>query len=456
MSVVRSAVRALGVIAAALLLAACADKTIVQAPPASQGGHAEAAPKSAPVPLPPPPPPGTGLAEPGSGVPTHPAEPAEQPPPTQIVAGSVRVAILLPLSGRDAALGRAMLDAAEMAVFDFGDENFTLLPYDTEAAGAGAVAQKAIDAGAELILGPLYARQVHEVADVARGRGVNLITFSNDSGVAGPGIFVFGLPPGETIEAVVRYAHDKGAATYAALLPDDAYGQRLSAALQRTVEADGDTMVRNDTYPAGTSDFTTIVRRTAEFDQRQAHEKVEENAGRTNDQRRRAAKLETDKDVDYQALVVGESGQRLKNMAALLPYYDIDVPRIHLLGPNTWEDATLGTEPGLVGAWFAAPDPAQRQAYEQHYRGTYGHAAPRLTTLSYDATGLAAVLARLNGHADFSGDALRNPVGFAGVDGIFRFNEAGVVERGLAIMEIQPRSVVTIQPAPTSFDVPSE
>ncbi len=450
----RASVRTLGIVAAALLLAACQSKTIEQAPPGSQGGHATAAPKPGEPPLPPPPPPGTGRAEPATPVAPSPAGTADQAPATQIIAGSVRVALLLPLTGRDANLGRAMLDAAEMAVFDFGDENFTLLPYDTEAGGAGPAAQKAVDAGAQLILGPLYARQVREVADVARIRGVNVVTFSNDSGVAGPGIFVFGLPPGEAIEAVVRFAHGKGTEKYASLLPDDTYGQRLSAALQRTVEADGDTVVRSDTYPAGTSDFTTIVRRTAEFEQRQAHEKVEENAGRTNDQRRRAAKLETDKDVDYQALVVGESGQRLKNMAALLPYYDIDVPRIHLLGPNTWEDPSLGTEPGLVGAWFAGPDPAQRQAYEQHYRSSFGRAAPRLTTLTYDATGLAAVLARLGGHADFSGDALRNPVGFAGVDGIFRFKDTGVVERGLAIMEIQQRSVATIQSAPTSFDVP--
>lgn len=143
-------------------------------------------------------------------------------------------------------------------------------------------------------------------------------------------------------------------------------------------------------------------------------------------------------------------------MAALIPYFDIDTPKIRLLGPNSWEDATLGREPALVGAWFGAPDPSARQPFEERFKAAYLRAPPRLASLAYDATGLAAVLARTNGQPDFSAAALRNPSGFSGVDGVFRFGDDNVIERGLAIIEIGPRALSVIDPAPTSFQAATQ
>ncbi len=76
----------------------------------------------------------------------------------------------------------------------------------------------------------------------------------------------------------------------------------------------------------------------------------------------------------------------------------------------------------------------------------------RIATLGYDATGLAAVLARLGGAPDFSAATLTNPSGFAGVDGIFRFTPDGVVERGLAVLKLDRRAIEVISPAPASFE----
>jgi branched-chain amino acid transport system substrate-binding protein len=438
-----------------MLLAACGANTVAEGPKPPQAAPGQAATK--PLVLPPAPPPASSAGP--AATPPVAAQPV-QPllPQTAIVGGTNRVALLVPLSGRDAALGRALLDAAELALFDFADENFTLLPFDTEApGGARAAADQAVAAGAQLIIGPLFARQAPEVAAAASARGINVITFSNDRAVAGPNVYVFGLPPSQSVERVVAYARTQGIDSFAGLLPEDSFGARLAETLRSTVTAGGGTIVRLDTYPSAATDFNNPVRRAAEFDARVAHNVVvEETAGRTNDAKRRAAKMETTRPVDYQAILVAETGQRLRNMSALMAYYDIDTPKIRLLGTNAWEDPTLGREPGLVGAWFAAPDPALRANFEQHFQTSYNRAPPRLATLAYDATGLAAVLARHDGPADYSARALRDPSGFAGVDGIFRFGESGVVERGLAILEIQQKGLATIVPAPTSFEPPTQ
>lgn len=46
---------------------------------------------------------------------------------------SVKVAILVPLSGEHADLGQALLKSAQMALFDLGSDNFSLIPRDTKA-----------------------------------------------------------------------------------------------------------------------------------------------------------------------------------------------------------------------------------------------------------------------------------------------------------------------------------
>lgn len=241
-------------VAASLLVvvAACSNQTVQNGrsvPQATQPGPSSTSTApTAPPPAPAEPPSITAVLPP----PTPPAAPVIPPidtpapsgllPPTSASAGAVRVALLLPLSGREAALGKSMLDAAQLAVFDFGDDQFTLLPVDTEAAGALSAAQAAMDSGAQLILGPLFSRQVAEVARLAAPRSINVLTFSNDSSIAGGNVFVLGLPPGQAIRRAIDFAHVKGATAFAGLLPDDVYGGRLADVLRQEVQGLGGTI----------------------------------------------------------------------------------------------------------------------------------------------------------------------------------------------------------------------
>jgi ABC-type branched-subunit amino acid transport system substrate-binding protein len=370
-----------------------------------------------------------------------------EPPPVTIRAGT-HVAILLPLSGRDAAVGHALLDAAELAVFDFGDDNFVLDSYDTESKGAAAAAQKALDDGAKLILGPLFARSVPEVASLAQARNVNVVSFSNDRSVAGPGVFIMGLPPSEAVKRSVAYARGQGVTRFAALLPSDPLGNRVAAALQGAAAKLDAEVVRVEYYEPGAPDVSGAVKRVADFERRRAAYVAASPAAASS----RAARNQSAGETGFQALVMADGGQRLLTIAPLLPFYDIDPAQVHLIGTPGWEDQSLANEPALVGAWFAAPDPAGRADFERKYREAYGRSAPRITTLAYDATGLAAVLARVNTGPDFSAATLSSPSGFAGIDGIFRFSPDGVVERGLAVLQLDRRAIQVISPAPTSFE----
>lgn len=435
-------------VACAVALAGCESK--VQAP-------------VQPVQVPPPP-----VTEAPTPLPPPSEAPAEAPAPSSAEtadgAGGTKVALLVPLSGPNAALGRALLDAAQLAVFEVGDETFTLLPRDTGGTpeGAAAAADAAITAGARLIVGPVFAADVPMVAARARPAGISVLSLSNDLSVAGPGVFIMGVPPRAQIDRVMSFARARGLSRYAGLVPNNSYGSAVEEAMFATATRVGGQITAIERYDPATTDASPVVRRLASYEARRAslQQQRRELEGRDDEVSRQALRrlegIDTLGEVRFDSVVLPDFGDRLLAIAPLLPYYDIDPARIRLLGTSLWDDPRVTREPALIGGWFAAPPPEAREPFNKRYREVYRRDPPRLGTIAYDATALAAVLARSDEGPNFSPEAIANPVGFAGMDGVFRLLPDGSIERALAVIEIRRNGFRTISPAPDSFEAASQ
>lgn len=376
----------------------------------------------------------------------------------------VRVAFLVPLSGPNAQLGRALLDAAQLAVFEVGDDQLVLLPRDTGGTpeSGAAAAEAAIAAGARLIIGPLFGASVPAVADKAQAAGINVLSLSNDLSVAGPGVFVMGVPPRAQIDRVMTFASSRGLTRFGGLLPNNSYGVAVENAMRASVEKVNGQVSAIERYDPTTTDASPVVRRLASYEARRANlqQQRRELEGREDEASKQALRrlegIDTLGEVRFDALVLPDFGDRLLSIAPLLPYYDVDPNRIRFLGTSLWDDIRVTREPALIGGWFAAPPPEAREPFNKRYREVYGRDPPRLATIAYDATALAAVLARGEDGPDFSVEAITNPVGFAGMDGIFRLLTDGSIERALAVLEVRRNAFHTISPAPETFEVQTQ
>ena len=383
-------------------------------------------------------------------------EAAEAPEAPPAVA---RVGLLLPLSGRYAAEGETLLRAAQLALFDAADEHFLLLPRDTEgtATGAERAALALLEEGVDLILGPLFSEGVSAVAGHARARNVTVVAFSTDRAAASEGVYLLGHTPRAQIRRVFAHAAAAGHREIALLVPDTRYGAAVLVEAWAAAEAAGLSPTRVRTYAPDASDAAEVVRALAEYDRRAQALKDERAAlARQNDAAARQrlgrlATLDTLGALPFDALLLADGGARLRQVAPLLPYYDIDPEKIRLLGTGLWEDPVTLGEPALAGGWFAGPDTAARRHFESRYRRIFGEAPGAIATVAYDATALAAALARAG--AAFEPEAIGNRGGFLGADGLFRFDEEGIAERGLAIFEVASGGATRIvSPAPSRFD----
>ncbi|HZY53959.1 MAG TPA: penicillin-binding protein activator [Reyranella sp.] len=353
------------------------------------------------------------------------------PKPTGPVAGSpttpsgkARIALLLPLSGRSAAIGQSMQQAAELALFDTGAKELALAAYDAGESGDATVqAYKRAQAdGCALILGPLFGASATALGPLRRADHTNIIAFSNDESVAQPGLWVMGIAAPPQVRRVVDYTVSTGIKRFAVLSPRSTYGEQMARALESHVSVRGGTVVASETYNEG-NDISIAAKRLA-------------------DATKGEGKL---------AILLPIAPPRLNTVLASLSANGVDPKSVQLIGTGVWDTPGIGSDPMLRGAWYAAPDPARRADFERKYVATYGRPPQRLATLAYDAVSLAAQLARLKPGGDFSAEAIANPNGWSGVDGVFRLLPDGRTERALAVIEVQGDRGVVVSPAPTSF-----
>ena len=375
----------------------------------------------------------------------------------------MKVGLLLPLSGSRADVGQALLNAAQLALFDLGGERFTLVIRDTQGTpdGAAAAAEAVLAENAALILGPLFATSAEAVKPIVDAAEVPMITFSNNTAIAGPLTFVMGVTPRTQVDRVVDYAVLQGLRRFAVLAPENAYGNVMVQSLQEAVFRNGVELSRVVFYDPQSTDVSAEVQVLADFNNRRSAADLQRRdlRGRSDEAAQRALLrlqgVETLGDLPFDSILLPASGQQLLSVAPLLAYYDVDPSEVRFLGTSLWEDPQLLKEPTLEGGWFPAPPPGLWKSFQDRYEESFGGKPPRVASLGYDAVALAAVLAQRGAASGsflpYTQEAIAQPLGFAGIDGIFRFLPDGNVQRGLAVLEIQRAGFVERDPAPGSF-----
>jgi hypothetical protein len=373
---------------------------------------------------------------------------------------TVKIGLLLPFSGPGSDVGRDMRDAALMALFDLSDGGIELLPRDTggTAEGARQGAADLVQQGASLILGPLFRESVTSAAPEARDQGVPIIAFSSDRSVAGDGVYLLSFTPQSEVRRVVGYALANGLRRFAAVAPRNDYGDAVLNELEETLaDWDGELIDVALYAPDGTGADESIKALALYEDRKRALEARRAELKRRGDaaakrELRALKNADTLGDLDFDALLLPEGGATLRIVAPLLPYYDIDLHRIKLLGTGRWDTVDVGKEPSIVGGWFAGTDRQAIRDFRARFQGQFERAPVRLASLAYDAAALAITLGSFDIEPDYSPERLEDPNGYAGVDGIFRFLPDGSLERGLAVLEVKRGDYRMVDPAPESFE----
>ena len=335
-------------------------------------------------------------------------------------SGPVRVGMILPLTqnGAPSPVGVSMRNAAQLAIDDFGGPYITLMIQDDHSSsdGAAQAAQSELSAGAQLILGPVFANDVRAAAPAAKSAGRPMIAFSTDVSVAMPGVYLLSFLIEGYVDRIIQYAASTGKKSFAIMAPQNDYGNVAAARFQDDAANFNAQLVVSARYSAGQPAT--------------AAQEVAAVSGQID------------------ALFIPEQADGMAAVASALGSSNV---KTQLLGTGVWNDARVLKLPQMQGAWFSAPDNSGFNALAQRYRAKFNSDPTRVASLAYDAVTLAAALARITTTDPYNARTLTGVSGFNGADGVFRFRADGTNERGLAVMQIDGGAAKVISPAPKSF-----
>lgn len=340
----------------------------------------------------------------------------------------VQVALLVPGGARDLDwLARSLTNSAKMAASDAQGATIDLRIYNSGSDAGTAVAQanKAVDEGAKIILGPLFADSANAVGNAMAPRGVNVMSFSNNADIAGGNVFVLGNTFGNTADRLVRYAVKNGKRRIMVVAEDDAAGQVGAQAIEQAIRRNRATLAGTAIHPVSRQGIDGVVPNVTQAAQ----------SG----------------NVDAIFLTA--------NQGAVLPYLTdrmadagVTSATVQMMGLTRFDQPTDRMKlRGTQGGWFALPDNRMKAQYEQRYRSAYGETPHELGSLAYDGVSAISALVRAGKRNALTTAGLTQNAGFAGITGAFRLRRDGTNERALAVATIRGGQVVVLEPAPSSF-----
>lgn len=331
----------------------------------------------------------------------------------------VRIAMLLPLSGfgPTAATAKGMKQAGELALFELDNPLVQLIVKDDHGTpeGAATAASEALSDGAEIIIGPLTARATSAVAPIARKANVAIVSFSNDRSIAGNGVYLIADLPEQEIDRVVTYAASQGKRRFAAIIPDDAYGNIIEGALRTTTARISGASV--DLVGRFPSDSTSMLPPVRQFMD--------------------AVKVREDSGIPIDTLLLTGSPEALEQLCPVISFAGLDSKSIKVIGTSSWDFPNAGRNAVLVGGWYPGPDPHSWQDFAQRFSRSFGSAPPKLASLSYDAVSLAIALSGYEPGKRYTPETMTRTAGFQGISGVTRFGANGLPQRSLSVLELQ-------------------
>jgi ABC-type branched-subunit amino acid transport system substrate-binding protein len=392
----------------------------------------------------------------------------ENPAPAQTPAGEKTVAVLLPLSGVNGALGKSIAASVEMAFLQKQPQNISMS--FTDLSGNKNVKQEIItrvlSQHPDIIIGPVFAEDAQMLRDV-KPESLPVISFSSDAAALGNGVFSMALFPTQSAEAAVaKIARDGGRRTVV-LAPNSGSGGLMANAATTALNVYDVPIAGLFYYSENNQDsIKQAAERAAMYKARYAantrakeilsdilqREKL--TAAQTasvSAQLEKRTKSDTLGKAPFDTVLFLGNANDSKSLASFMRYYDVGGRDVKFYGTALWDTPEMLSDLTLAGSEFAAL-PESSANFAKLYAATNGTEPNRLASFGFDAATIA-INALQSGKPPAA--YLLDPSGYRGLDGLVRLRPDGQSERALQIMQLTGNGAARIAaPAQSNFLTP--
>ena len=363
----------------------------------------------------------------------------------------INVGVLLPLTGENKEIGKSILNALELALFQTDSSRINLVIKDTKADPVitEKIFKSLLDNKIKIFIGPLYSNSLASIQRNTLEKNVDLFALSNNTNLAKRGVWIFGIDPQQQTNSILNFLLETGNKKIGFLLPDNSYGYLIYDVMLKSLSG-------FNIKPAKVEFFIENI-----DSQRQAAKKISrgfekyenylKSLEEDNEKKINTAELELEKPIEkpLDSIFIAASGQALTILASQLQYSNVDPKKVIYAGISSWEDESILQEPALNNSFFSATTDFLQEDIVKTYSKAYGNDMPKVAMVAYDILSLLSSVIKENGELKIN--YLLNENGYIGLRGLFRLKSNGIVERTFQIKTIENSTFKTFKKAPEFF-----
>jgi hypothetical protein len=371
----------------------------------------------------------------------------------------IKVGLFLPLSGSNAKIGKSILNATQLSLSKTQNGNIEVFVRDTEDINKNIISSyyELINKDVDIILGPLFSKNIKKIKPVSEDENVIMITFSNNMSLKSENTFISGLTPENEVTEILEYALSKGKKKFGVILPDNDYGLRTKNLIESLLLSKQGQLSKLVLYNSESPDFYQAAKLIADYDNRKL--KLEKKLQKLKNLNTVTAKKkykvlknkDTLGDLEFDSLYIGsESVKHLSMLASILPYYDVDPKEVLYIGNSLWSHNIALKEPALEKGIFPDFSRVNYKKYDKEYFEAFDQKPHKISSIAFDLIGLLSSMQTNN--KDITIANIANNNGFLGTNGLFRFKKDGNIERSLSIYQIKDQQIKEIKKANLNFN----
>jgi len=351
---------------------------------------------------------------------------------------SLKIAAILPLSGKYEDIGNNLLKTFELTIFELSNLNVSLLPFDNQSTKEGTkfAFQELQNEKIDIVIGPVFFEHLKEISKDPNFSKYIFFSLTNETTDIPPNVISFGVNINSQINAIkpVLLKNNKTKIffgeknTFSELIFTKLKNEKIS--------------FYKDYFFTDFQDIDKQSQIATSYWWR--NKKLKDLIDKLNNSQneedkikaKNLEKLDTLGGVNYQQVFTPSFDNNLISILSFFDYYDVNYDNAEFISLNQWFDKKLLIEPSLQNLIFPSINFDNFKELNNKFVKNFGKEISNIEILAYDLLPLLASVWYSKNEDSFSMNDFTDKE-FKGKSGIFKITKSNTTERKLNLYQIQ-------------------
>ena len=356
---------------------------------------------------------------------------------------TLKIGVLLPLSGEFQEIGESFLKAIQLALYDISNENVIIYPKDSKGNGLNSYlsAKKFEEEGIKIVIGPIFYESLERLNEVD---SITFISLTNKTKKIPKNTIAFGINIESQFDALKKYFDQIKVSKTLLLSPNTEFIYQSESVAEKNVLK----FYRTHSYDINPKKITGEIEKITKYRERkkdlERRIKILEKSDlyKHKVELKKLEQMHTLGKVNFDSVVVIDFGERLKSVLTSFMFSDVSNENVSFFTINQWFDETFFNENAMLNLHFPSIDHENLKKFNKKFFNTFKEESNKVSILAYDALGLI-YYCWFNNNFQFKTEQLYNNKGFKGLQGEF-FIQGNLTHQKLKIYKVSKKKFIKV------------